>query len=77
MDLYYEGFAVLAREGAATLGSAHTWEPDIAPDVPAEFATFAPAAPAWQRSTTLDSETGASVWLDPGTATVYFSYLRG
>jgi hypothetical protein len=79
MDLYYEGFAVLAPDRVAALRAEHEWAPAAAPEVPEELVPFGPRdpAPAWQRSASFDALTRASVWLDPGTGTVYFSYLRG
>jgi hypothetical protein len=72
MDFTYEGFAVLA----AGFGQAWAWLPADTPTVPAELSPYAPAAPVWQRSPTLDADLHAQVWFDAGTVTVWFTYLR-
>jgi hypothetical protein len=77
MDLFYEGFAALPPDRAAAVQAEHPWEPAGAPEVPAELAGYAPPGPAWRRSAAFDTATRATIWLDPGSGTVYFSYLRG
>lgn len=77
MDYIYEGFATLPRERVGALRSAYDWIPTTAPDVPADLAPHAPAAPDWLSSPAFDAATHAHVWLDAGSGTVYFTYLRG
>jgi hypothetical protein len=77
MDYIYEGFAVLVRDRVEALRSSYGWSPSAAPDVPPELAPHGPGAPEWLRSTAFDAEVHGQVWLDPGSATVYFTYVRG
>jgi hypothetical protein len=76
MDYYYEGFAVLTAARAAALRTRYTWSSDTAPDVPAQLSQYAPPGAVWQRSTDLEAGGRAQIWLDRGSDTVYFSYLK-
>lgn len=70
----YQGFAQLTPERAAVLGTLPFTAGD-APDVPSDLSQFAPANAAWQRNADLDKATGAKIWYDKASRTVYFRYL--
>ena len=46
-------------------------------DVPAELSPYAPPQAAWQRAADLYPGSGTVIWLDHGSDTAYFSYLKG
>jgi hypothetical protein len=77
MDVIFEGFAVLPPDRLAALQAGYPWEPTAAPEVPAELAAHAPAAPAWRRSAAFNSAAQTLLWLDPASRTAYFTHLQG